>query len=88
MFECYASSETQFLPLTQDLSLFTLQRYSIKYNSKTFFMCNYKLTVSFLALTITINYIIESNGFCDIFLTARRTTVQGKDLAISLMPVS
>jgi hypothetical protein len=32
-------------------------------------------------------YLIYINGFCHFILTARRTTVQGKDLTISFTPL-
>jgi hypothetical protein len=51
-------------------------------------MYNFTFTVNFSYFNRRkfINYIIEFNGFCNIVLTARRTTVQGKYLGHQFYP--
>jgi hypothetical protein len=78
----------QFLPLTQNLSLFIVWRRNIKYKSHfSYTIENLQCSSSCFNRCKFISYLIQINGFCHFVLIAKRTTVQGKDLVISFTPL-
>jgi hypothetical protein len=73
-FECYAPSETQFLPLTQNLSLFTLQRHNINTTHWHFSRTIENLQYNFSCFNRCrlISYVFEINDFCNIKCPGKR----------------